>query len=235
MRLFLSAERKGVFAKGLLVERGNVGADADADICTWFREGDLLTPSMLCVDGPAPALAGSLCTSSVSALTFTGGGAFGSTSKRLGSCFAHAWRFSFATPSTMLMRLGTSVSRVRPDRWGDDTEFPRLCPFAGGGGLGLDAGSLISIDAVRLCAGGVVCCWLEDADADVGERISGWVGVEAADCLDREELRERDVWPLRELGSVILEDLVLVDAADEFLVAFDTSAFLVAALMVSTD
>lgn len=215
MRLFLSAERKGVFAKGLLVERGNVGADADADICTWFREGDLLTP--------------------VSTLTFTGGGAFGSTSKRLGSCFAHAWRFSFATPSTMLMRLGTSVSRVRPDRWGDDTEFPRLCPFAGGGGLGLDAGSLISIDAVRLCAGGVVCCWLEDADADVGERISGWVGVEAADCLDREELRERDVWPLRELGSVILEDLVLVDAADEFLAAFDTSAFLVAALMVSTD
>ena len=123
-----------------------------------------------------------------------GPGALGTTSKRFGSCCSVACLFMREMPSTIVIRLGSPLVSV--ERVGEgvaEVDTVRLCPDAevdDGPAFGVD-GSTLS-DAVRLRGGELGPAF---AAAVAGFIRGGALAALAIDCLDREELREREVSP----------------------------------------
>ena len=122
-------------------------------------------------------------------LRFSGGGALGTTRRRLGSCFTADCLFIFEMPSTMLIRLGGSpfVSTNRPFGGGGEgdteTEAVRLWPGVGLGGV------VGSRDAIRLRGSDA---W-RPSEAWVTNAVvrGGALAALVIDCFDSDELRER--------------------------------------------
>lgn len=154
-----------VAAAGRLgVEIGNEGADADAVSDERFTEESLSVAAgrfsatrgvtfagVTDIDVEVGRAGAGLFSSSK--LTFTGGGAFTEISMRLGSCLIQASLFWRETFSTMLIKLGSSLALVNPDRdmGGPLRDAVLLCPGDPGveADLGLDPETVLRLRLER--------------------------------------------------------------------------------------